>query len=199
LSGRKNRKLNSLTSSDNCDILFNDIREADFLCQNGLLLGAENLTVSLMSTERSPFLLEVGMAGVKGKNNPMYGKHHSEKSKQKMRKIRKSKNYIGENHPSWKGGKYKTTEGYIAIYLPKYPHCIKKNYAYEHRIIVERYINRYLKSKEQVHHLGERDDNRPHMLMAFVDRKAHRRFERNLTIKLTDIIFDGRKYASKKN
>lgn len=33
----------------------------DFLCQNGLLVGAKNFTISLVSTERSPFLSEVKM------------------------------------------------------------------------------------------------------------------------------------------
>jgi hypothetical protein len=36
-----------------------------------------------------------------GKNNPNYGKHHSEKVKQKMRLARKGK-YFGENHPNAK-------------------------------------------------------------------------------------------------
>lgn len=40
------------------DKIISDIKGADFLCQNGLLVGAENETVSLMSTERSPILSE---------------------------------------------------------------------------------------------------------------------------------------------
>ena len=41
------------------DILLSDSKEADFLCQlTGLLVGEGNLTVSLLSAERSPFYLE---------------------------------------------------------------------------------------------------------------------------------------------
>lgn len=38
-----------------------------------------------------------------GTNNPMYGKHHTEKSKQKIRKNRPDTS--GENNPNWRGGK----------------------------------------------------------------------------------------------
>lgn len=40
-----------------------------------------------------------------GKNNPMYGKHHTEESKQKIRDNRP--NVFGKNSPTWKGGKIK--------------------------------------------------------------------------------------------
>ena len=33
-----------------------------------------------------------------GKDNPMYGKHHSDETKQKMSEARKGK-FVGENHP----------------------------------------------------------------------------------------------------
>lgn len=40
---------------------------------------------------------------LKGKNHPMYGKHHTKESKKKMREARLNK-YNGENCPAWKGG-----------------------------------------------------------------------------------------------
>jgi len=60
----------------------------------------------------------------KGKNHPMYGKHHTKEARQKMSKVKKGKNHPmygkyhtketkykmskvkkGKNHPNWKGGK----------------------------------------------------------------------------------------------
>jgi len=38
-----------------------------------------------------------------GKNNPFYGKKHSEKTKQKLSKFRMGK-FVAENNPNWKGG-----------------------------------------------------------------------------------------------
>ena len=40
---------------------------------------------------------------MQGKNHPMYGKHHTEKSLKKMSKNRRGK-YVGENNNMWKGG-----------------------------------------------------------------------------------------------
>jgi len=42
---------------------------------------------------------------LKGKNNPMYGRKHSEKTRHIMSKVQKHKgNNAGGNHPNWKGG-----------------------------------------------------------------------------------------------
>ena len=38
--------------------------------------------------------------GLHGENHPMYGKHHSEETREKMRKAKEGK-YKGENHPQW--------------------------------------------------------------------------------------------------
>ena len=91
-----------------------------------------------------------------------------------------------------KDGKHKH-EGYVYIYKPNHPFAIN-NYAREHRLVVEAQIGRYLKPAEKCHHLGEKDDNRPHMLMAFVNHSAHIRFHKNPdNVKPEEIIFDGRK------
>src|SRR5579862_8841002 len=41
-----------------------------------------------------------------GDKNPFYGKHHSEETKERMRKIREERglNISGENHSRWNGG-----------------------------------------------------------------------------------------------
>ena len=74
------------------------------------------------------------------------------------------------------------------------------NNYYEHRLVVERHLGRSLTKKvEVVHHLGEKDDNRPQMLMAFTSNSAHLRFHHNpKNVKPKEIIFDGRKLGGKK-
>jgi hypothetical protein len=99
--------------------------------------------------------------------------------------------FMGNNNPSWKNGKYKHSQGYIFIYQPEHPFA-SKNHILEHRLVVEKQIGRYLLPKEKVHHLGKKDDNRPCMLMAFINQSAHIRFERHCIVKLHEIIFDGR-------
>jgi len=111
---------------------------------------------------------------------------------------RKRLDMLGENHFNWKGGRIKTNRGYIFIRKPEHPFCEKKGYIAEHRLVVEKQIGRYLLPTEKCHHLGKRDDNRPHMLMAFSNHSAHRRFETNGKYKKSEIIFDGRKLQRKR-
>ena len=130
-------------------------------------------------------------------------KHYPHQGFQKGQKIKRSKKHrrklcearkkrIGEKAPNWKGGKNKNFDGYIYIYQPTHPYSGKFGYILEHRLVVEKQINRYLLPTETCHHLEAKDDNRPHMLMAFINNSAHKRFENKGKVKQSEIIFDGR-------
>ncbi len=71
-----------------------------------------------------------------------------------LNSIRKGK-LLGEENPNWKGGKYKTKQGYIII---------RDNYGEripEHIVIVEKYLDRKLYDNEEIHHINEdKADNR---------------------------------------
>ena len=57
-------------------------------------------------------------------------------------------------------GRKKHTAGYIEIYVSDHPYNIR-GYVFEHRLVVEDSIGRYLTRDEQVHHLNQvKDDNR---------------------------------------
>ena len=68
----------------------------------------------------------------------------------------------GEFNPNWRGGKRLTKYGYILIYSPSHPTVSKNNkYVFEHRLIMEKHLGRYLKSEEVIHHKNSlRNDNR---------------------------------------
>ena len=67
----------------------------------------------------------------------------------------------GIKNPNWKGGKRVHDEGYILIYKPKHPSAINGRYVFEHRFVMEKHLERYLKPKEVVHHInGIKTDNR---------------------------------------
>ena len=85
----------------------------------------------------------------------------------------------GDKHWNWKGGRRKSSEGYVGIYVypddPLYPMADKAGYIYEHRLLMARMLGRCLDHTEIVHHLnGIRDDNRIENLELMPDRK-HRR------------------------
>jgi uncharacterized protein (DUF1330 family) len=126
-----------------------------------------------------------------GELNHFFGKHHSKKTKNKLRIKIKKLNMIGEKHSCWKGGKT-INRGYISIFQPNHPFN-HNHYVRKHRLVVEQQIGRYLQRGEVVHHLGKKTDNRPKMLIAFINNSAHKRFHNNPNnVKPEEIIFDGR-------
>jgi hypothetical protein len=67
----------------------------------------------------------------------------------------------GDNHWNWKGGVRVNGSGYIVIYKPHYHSADKKGYVLEHRLVMEKYLNRYLQKREHIHHKNSnKQDNR---------------------------------------
>jgi len=84
----------------------------------------------------------------------------------------KSKHLIREKSPTWKGGRYHTTDGYIKVYAFEHPNNVT-GYVWEHRLVMEKKLGRYLTKDEIVHHLnGIKDDNREENLLV-TTRKRH--------------------------
>jgi len=70
-------------------------------------------------------------------------------------------NKKGAEHYAWKGGKCKTTKGYIDIFKPEHPRARGGKYVLEHRLVMEKKLGRHLEPYEQVHHKnGIKDDNK---------------------------------------
>lgn len=73
--------------------------------------------------------------------------------------------------------------GYIRVWEPNHP-TAHAGYVYEHRLVMERVIGRYLTSEEHVHHVNrKKDDNRPENLVVMSHRehrKLHTRERRRL-------------------
>lgn len=67
---------------------------------------------------------------------------------------------MGEGSPNFRGGKYIDDKGYVRVLKPDHPKNIR-GYTYEHRLVMEEYLGRYLEPWETVHHINEiKIDNR---------------------------------------
>lgn len=67
----------------------------------------------------------------------------------------------------WKqNGKFiDRSKGYVLAYAPWHPKATNRGYVYEHRLVMEEKLGRFLRSDEHVHHRnGTRWDNRPENL-----------------------------------
>ena len=85
--------------------------------------------------------------------------------------------YKGSNNPKWRGGKT-ISKGYVLVYSPNHPNIDKDGYVREHRLIMEKYLHRYLTDKEVVHHInGNKQDNHLKNLQLFPSDSEHTKHE----------------------
>lgn len=66
-----------------------------------------------------------------------------------------------EKNGNWKGGKTYHKAGYKMVRLPDHPRARTQGYVFEHILVMENHLSRYLTEDESVHHInGIKDDNR---------------------------------------
>lgn len=72
-----------------------------------------------------------------------------------------SKSRIGNKASNWKGGRRISGNGYVYILKKNHPFCDTHGYVFEHRLVMEIVLERFLESYEIVHHInGIKTDNR---------------------------------------
>ena len=68
---------------------------------------------------------------------------------------------------------------YKFVFCPGHPGVNSKGYIYEHILVAEKMLGRFLKSEEVVHHIDEnKSNNTPNNLMVFATDADHTRFHR---------------------
>lgn len=79
----------------------------------------------------------------------------------------------GEFASRWIGGKRINHNGYVMIRMPNHPNQVN-GYVFEHRLIMESYIGRYLSKMEVVHHVDHnRQNNKIENLILFANNGEH--------------------------
>lgn len=87
-------------------------------------------------------------------------------------------NYGGPRSPCWRGGRHVDKNGAIYILSPDHPHKTHAGYVFEHRLIMEKMIGRYLIPNEVVHHRdGNPGNNSPDNLQLFSENAEHLAYE----------------------
>lgn len=88
---------------------------------------------------------------------------------------------------------------YNEIYLPNHPKAHQNGYVYEHILIAEQKIGRYLTEEEVVHHIDEnKKNNSPDNLIVFATNADHTRFHK-LKLEIEDLVCDNSIYKVQLN
>lgn len=93
----------------------------------------------------------------------------------------------GEKNASWKGGRTKSSYGYILVSLPEHPFANGDGNVFEHRLIAEKYLlteensvmingKRYLSPKYDVHHKDENKQNNAIENLLVMTKSEHIRY-----------------------
>lgn len=93
------------------------------------------------------------------------------------KKISKTMKMIqqGERHSSWKGGRIVNSSGYMLVWKKDHPFAGNKGYVFEHRLVAEKILGRYLTHEEVIHHIDNNPlNNSPKNLMLCRNNGEHR-------------------------
>lgn len=92
-----------------------------------------------------------------------------------------SYHFKGEKNPRWNGGKTTHELGYILVKAPNHPSTDRHGYVRRARLVMEKYLGRYMKPEEETHHInGIKTDDRIENLRLLPNRSKHLKLEHEL-------------------
>lgn len=102
----------------------------------------------------------------------------------------------GENAANWKGGRH-VYNGYVVIYSPGHPRATNSNRVFEHIVVAEKKLGRFIGRDEIVHHInGDKQDNRPDNLEV-MKRSAHVNYHMKSGKNIQELLAKLKQYEDK--
>jgi len=133
-------------------------RNKEWLKQEYIQKGKKIIEIAT-AEGRSPETISIWLRHFGIKIRRQYGRSPSIETRAKISAANKGR-YRGEKNTQWNGGR-RVHDGYILIYTPDHPKADVNNCVYEHRLIAEKALGRFLKKNEVVHHISkDHADNR---------------------------------------
>lgn len=87
----------------------------------------------------------------------------------------RSEQQSGPGAVNWKGGRRKSSNGYIEIYSPDHPNANRRKCVYEHVLVMENKLGRYIKKGEFIHHIDlNKTNNNPDNLIVLTNEEHAR-------------------------
>lgn len=113
-----------------------------------------------------------------------------------------NKNHLFGKHSHNFKGYLISGDGYMMIYMPNHPFANNKGQVREHRLVMEKYLGRYLTKDETIHHKdGNRLNNNIKNLILFKSNSEHRTYHNFMFSYLitNNLVDDFQKFWEQKN
>ncbi len=91
-----------------------------------------------------------------------------------IRRFVRGHNLRGKNHHAWSGGRYISGAGYVRVQIEQHPRRSSAGYIFEHILVVEKALGRYLPKGAVIHHAnGRRAQNNNKNIVLCESRGYH--------------------------
>ena len=98
----------------------------------------------------------------------------------------------GKDHSNWKGGRG-LKSGYWTVYNPKHPRALNIGRVWEHILVMEKKIGRYIDKSEPIHHIDmDRQNNKIENLYLCKDSSEHQKAHSSLNECAKQLIKQGK-------